>query len=651
MNKSLSFILFLLCLLIGFNLSAGNRIELLQGRLKAAKDDTNKVHLMNDLITEWITIGSYPQADSLAQEQLELSQKLNFKRGIASAYNNFGVACNYQGDYSQSLQYLFKALKLYEELNDKRGQAIALKYMGTVYTKEGDSSEAITHLHKALHLFMEEKDTDYIATSLLSVGNLYEGSGDHSTALAHMSKALELFKAINEKDGIASSLMYMGDVYNNRNEFAQATDYYQQALLIFNELGDKAGLATLFVSFGKVYGKQGNYQHALEYENSAIALAKDFGGLDEIQAAEMELSIIYEKQGNGALALQHYKAYTAIKDTIFSQQNTQRAVREEMNLEFEKKQAVSQAQFEEKEALHKEEVRKKQITIYFVSGIMLLAFGFAGFAYRSNLQKIRANKIIEEKNYQITESINYAERIQQAVLPAKEEIDAVFPDNFVFYRPKDIVSGDFYFFYKNQERIVLAVADCTGHGIPGAFMSMVCSEKLSDIVKTTQGTGEVLKLLNSGLKTSLHQSEKESSSQDGMDIALCSIIPSVNGVKLSFSGANRPLWVIPKNKKEIHELVPTKKSVGTFTTEEQDYSTFVIQLQQGDTFYMFTDGYTDQFGGDEGKKITSKKLGDMILAMHEKPMKEQQRELEIFLQDWKKDMAQQDDILVMGVRV
>src|SRR5581483_11856574 len=128
MNKSLSFILFLLCLLIGFNLSAGNRIELLQGRLKAAKDDTNKVHLMNDLITEWITIGSYPQADSLAQEQLELSQKLNFKRGIASAYNNFGVACNYQGDYSQSLQYLFKALKLYEELNDKRGQAIALKY-------------------------------------------------------------------------------------------------------------------------------------------------------------------------------------------------------------------------------------------------------------------------------------------------------------------------------------------------------------------------------------------------------------------------------------------------------------------------------------------------------------------------------------------
>jgi serine phosphatase RsbU (regulator of sigma subunit)/uncharacterized protein HemY len=637
--------------LLSNSLIADSKIGALQKSLQSAREDTNKIDLMNNLVTEWITIGNYPQADSLALEELELSERLNFKKGLANAYNSLGVACSYQGDYSQSLQYLFKSLNLYEELNAKRGQAIALKYMGTVYSKEGDSTDAITYLHKALHIFTELKDTNYIATALLSVGNLYEAQGDHSTAIAHIARSLELFKMINEKDGIASSLMYMGDIYNNRNDYPQSLDYYNQAIPIFTELGDKAGLATIYASLGKLYAKQGDYKKALDYENNAITMAKEIGALDEIQAAEMELSTIYEKQGDGQSALEHYKAYTAIRDTIFNQQNTQRAIREEMNLEFEKKQATTKAEFEEKEAIHKEEVRKKQITIYFVSGIMLLAFGFAGFAYRSNLKKMEAHKIIAEKNQQITESINYAERIQQAVLPAKEDIAASFPDNFVLYMPKDIVSGDFYFFYKNQERTILAVADCTGHGIPGAFMSMMCSEKLSDIAKTNQGTGEILKKLNAGLKSSLHQSDAEGSTQDGMDVALCAITPSVNGVKLSYSGANRPLWVIPKGKKEIHELVPTKKSVGTFTNEEEDYSTYVIQLQQGDTFYMFTDGYTDQFGGEEGKKLTAKKFGELLLSIHEKPMPEQEKELTSYLKNWKKDMAQQDDILVIGVRV
>lgn len=605
---------------------------------------------MDSLAQALTIIGSYPQADSLIQEQLELSERLNYKKGIADAYSNLGVACNYQGDYSHSLDYLLKALSLYEQLNDRRGQAIALKYIGTVYAQEGDSTDAVDYLHKALHIFVEIKDTDYIATSLLSVGNLYEAQGDHPNALAHISKALQLFKAIKERDGIGSALMYMGDVYNNRNDYPQALDYYGQALNIFDNLGDKAGVCGIFASEGKIYRKQGNMSKALEFDNKAVTIAREIGALDVIQSVEKELSEIYAKKGDGMKALLHYKAYDAIRDTIFNQQNTQRAMREEMNLEFAKKEAIEKAGDEKREALHKEEVRKKETTIYYISGILVLVIGFAGYAYSSNMRVRKAKRVIEEKNTQITESINYAERIQRSVLPAMDNIKKSFPQSFVLYMPKDIVSGDFYFFDRHQEKTYIAVADCTGHGIPGAFMSMLCEEKLNDVVKSNLGTGEILKQVNVGLKASLHQADDEGA-QDGMDIALCAVTPSLNGMKISYSGANRPLWIVPKGKREIQELLPAKKSIGTFTSCEEDYSTYIVQLQEGDTFYMFTDGYTDQFGGEEGKKISIAKFKELLLSLQGKPMPEQEKALASFLQDWKKDMAQQDDILVMGVRV
>jgi len=651
-NRCLTLLLAAFAVFVSVNLHADDRIGTLTKALKNAKEDTNKLNTLNSLAKELITIGNYPQADSLAEEELELAGRLKFKKGIANAYSNLGVACNYQGDYSHSIEYLLKSLNLYEEMNDKNGQAIALKYMGTVYSKEGDSTDAITDLHKALHIFMEEKDTDYTATALLSVGNLYEDEGNHPTALAHMARALQLFKMINERDGIASALMYMGNVYTHQANYTQALEYYTQALDIFNELKDKSGIATTFVSFGRIYRKQGDAKKAMDYQNKAIDMAKEIGALGEIEEAEMELSGLYEAQGNGEQALEHYKRYTAIKDSVFNQQNTQRALREEMNLEFEKKQATEKAEYEKREAIHKEEVRKKEVTIYYISGILILAIVFAGFVYRSNFQKQRAKNIIEEKNFQITESITYAEKIQRAVLPAKGEIQQLFPNSFVLYMPKDIVSGDFYFFNTNQERTFLAVGDCTGHGIPGAFMSMMCSEKLSDLVKMVPGTGDILKKLNQGLKASLHQTDKEDSSQeDGMDIALCGITPIPNGIKISFSGANRPLWVLPKGLNELHELLPTKKSVGTFTTADEDYSTYIVQMHKGDTFYMFTDGYTDQFGGEEGKKLSAKRFGELLLSIQDKSMPEQEKELLSFFQNWKKDMAQQDDILVLGVRV
>lgn len=283
---------------------------------------------------------------------------------------------------------------------------------------------------------------------------------------------------------------------------------------------------------------------------------------------------------------------------------------------------------------------------------------------------IEANSEIVQKNHAITDSINYAKRIQQAILPDKKEIYSDLPQSFVLYKPKDIVSGDFYFFNKtitqisnddyrdnaNQhigiaahQIISIAAADCTGHGVPGAFMSMIGSEKLHDAVQQSEIPGEILMLINKGIKTTLHQSQNDDSTRDGMDIAFCSIDQQNN--KVLYSGANRPLLLIRKDSLEIEEIKATKNAIGGFTENDQHFETHEIQLKAGDTFYIFTDGYSDQFGGEKGKKFTTKKFKQVLLEIQNRSMQEQEQYLNDIIVNWSFNTEQVDDILVIGVRI
>ncbi|HET6991746.1 MAG TPA: 7TM diverse intracellular signaling domain-containing protein, partial [Bacteroidia bacterium] len=224
---------------------------------------------------------------------------------------------------------------------------------------------------------------------------------------------------------------------------------------------------------------------------------------------------------------------------------------------------------------------------------------------------VKQKEIIEEKNKDITDSINYSKRIQQAKLPKKEEITAALPQNFVLFKPKDIVSGDFYFFHKNNQSVFIAAADCTGHGVPGALMSMIGSEKLDDALSQTTNTSEILSHLNKGIKTSLRQSDSDESTRDGMDIAICSV--DTTNCIVNYAGANRPIWIIRKSQQAIEEIKATKKAIGGLTEDNQHFETHEIKLQHGDTFYIFSDGYADTFNGEQGKKLTTKKFKEILL--------------------------------------
>jgi serine phosphatase RsbU (regulator of sigma subunit) len=211
------------------------------------------------------------------------------------------------------------------------------------------------------------------------------------------------------------------------------------------------------------------------------------------------------------------------------------------------------------------------------------------------------------------------------------------------------VSGDFYFFHKTDQSVFIAAADCTGHGVPGAFMSMIGSEKLEDAVSQSTDTSEILKQLNKGIKTSLRQSDSDESTRDGMDIALCSVDTQNRIVK--YAGANRPMWIIRNGQTEVEEIKATKTAIGGLTENNQHFDTHEIKLQQGDTFYICTDGYADQFSGKDGKKLMTRKFKEILVSIQSKTMQEQEIYLDNFVETWKAGTEQVDDILVIGVRL
>ena len=299
---------------------------------------------------------------------------------------------------------------------------------------------------------------------------------------------------------------------------------------------------------------------------------------------------------------------------------------------------------------------KNQTTFIATSVLVILVIVFLMiYSIRSNhkvkntnLKLAQQNVIIARKNHEITDSINYAERIQRSILPPLLEVSTAFPKSFILFKPKDIVSGDFYWFFESGDKKLIAVADCTGHGVPGAFMSAIGFEKLNEAVAKTDDVSIILQLLNIGMKKVLHQSGKEDSTSDGMDIAICAFNKEMTMVE--YAGANRPFWIVRNGSTVVEETKPTKAPIGGYTVNEQKFAKHEINLQKNDTVYLFSDGFADQFGIRNNKKLKSRSFKEEILLNRLKSMEDQKDSLGYFIDNWKGSVEQTDDILVVGIQ-
>ena len=301
--------------------------------------------------------------------------------------------------------------------------------------------------------------------------------------------------------------------------------------------------------------------------------------------------------------------------------------------------------------------------LYLILAIFIIVVIVKIYTRRLKLEKIRLEQIVKErtaevvkqkeeiaeKNQNITASIEYAKRIQTAILPSHEYAKEILPEHFILFRPRDIVSGDFYWMTKKDNLLVLIAADCTGHGVPGAFMSMLGVSFLNEIVNRHEVTSAevILNSLRADIKKTLGQEGKEGEAKDGMDIALC--IVDSEKMKMQYAGAYNPMYLYRNN--ELMEVKGDRMPIGIHIKEKESFTNNKIDLQKGDVFYIFSDGYQDQFGGEDGQKFKTKNFKQFLLEIHQKPMVEQREILDTRIDEWRGKWEQVDDIIILGVRI
>ena len=415
-------------------------------------------------------------------------------------------------------------------------------------------------------------------------------------------------------------------------------------------MGDKKGMANTLGNIGEVQMERGKFTESLENYKKGYKLAVETDYKEWLEAGCLNMASLYSSIGDFKNAYQMHTEYATIKDTLESI-SERRAMAEMQGKYDDEKKDKELALLKKEDELKESKISRQRMTNWFISGGLVIVIIFAFYLFRNSREKQKINLIIEEKNKNITDSIMYARRIQTAILPSKELIAKTTPDFFVLYKPKDIVSGDFYFYTEVKGKIIVAAADCTGHGVPGAFMSMIGNSLLNQIIKEKGITNpaEIIHDLHSGVSNSLNQNKgSDSNSNDGMDIALCSI-DKVAG-KIEFAGANRNLYLLCSEG--LKEINADKSAIGGIRSEsEVKFTNNEIFYQTGDTIYLSTDGYADQFGGPDGKKFRTKQFRELIQSLKGKEMNAQKEMLDSAITSWMGMNEQLDDILVIGIQL
>lgn len=451
-------ILFLLLSLSNL-LSAQNRaIDSLKTVLENAKQDTTKAITLNELSRELYLIGHFDSALILAKQALTISDTLLAKtevfknrliyftvqKMIAKTYGNIGNIYLSHGNYPEALKNHLTSLGIRESLKDEYGIAGSNLNIGIIYGMLGNLDEAKTKYFIALNIFERLGDKKSVAAAYNNIGNVYSRQGDYERALENYLASLKIREQIQDKIGVATAYSNIGAVFSSKADLIPINSVEQKqilrkalinhlnALRLREEMGDKAGVANSYLNLSATYAKLDNYKNAMDFGLKSLSIAKEVGELRVERDMSENLSAIYERFGEDKKALEYYKIYIVLRDSLLNEENTKKTIRLEMNYEFEKKEAATKLEQEKKEAVSAAENKKQKVIIYSVCGVLVLVFGFAVYAYRSYLQKQRANveiteqkKIIEEKQKEIIESIQYAKRIQQSIIPSEKFIDRI----------------------------------------------------------------------------------------------------------------------------------------------------------------------------------------------------------------------------------
>jgi serine phosphatase RsbU (regulator of sigma subunit) len=688
----------------GILFSQNRKADSLLQLLKSQKEDTNKVNTLFHL-TRAVRRTDPDKAFGYIKEGIVLSEKLGFKRGVfkfhnirgnilsvtgnndsaLSSYhtaldiateinekaalsminNNIGLVHFNRGDYNKALEYYTTGLKQAEKNSDNYYFLQSLNNIAGVYYSQKNTAKTLEYTKKILERSSKTGEKLMHARALSNIASVYEQMKEYKTAIDFNLEAIKEYEAMNEK-GVAYIYGNTSNLYHLLNDPAKAESYANKALKLSLEENDKMVESMSYKVLAELNNKKGNYPKAEEYAKKANTLSKEIESKEFLKEDYLLLSEIYENKRDYRTALEYHKLFSGIQDSLYNEENLKQLTQMQQLFETEKKEKeisllTKEKQLQEAELEKKiQQLDKNKIVTYSIAGGSVLVLLLLVVVYSRYQLKQKANNQLEKqkreiiiqrdeislKNKEITDSINYARKIQDALLPPRESMATMFPQSFVLYLPKDIVSGDFFWIDEKNGNKMIAVADCTGHGVPGGFMSVLGMEKLSEAGQSCEDPSQMLNYLNVFIKKALQQNNEEGS-RDGMDIAICSF--DERSGKLSYSGANRPLWIL--RDKEIKEIAPDKTAIGGHTPANYEFRLNEVPVNKGDTVYLFSDGYADQFGGEKKKKLMTKAFRELLLQISGLPMNEQKDSLLKHFTQWRGPLEQVDDVLVIGVRL
>lgn len=624
---------------------------------KSEKNIRKKLLLFNECIANGWYYGDYDKAIRYGNESLKLAHKYK-QDSIASLMdNNIGIAYDYKGDYPQALAHFFKALRVAERIKDRNSEAYILSNIGLIYNNQEQYEKALQYHQKSLKIRREMKFQKGIAASVNNLAIVFMNQEKYEKAIHYYHESLAIDLELKDSVGLADDYNNLGVCYQQKKDFKRSEYYQLKSLEMREKLHQNLGVATSKLNLGVLGVKSGKLDEGEKYLKESMALAQKLGAKEILKSVYQSLSELGDKRGDFKSAFEYLHLFNQVEKELANEDNIRKQTQEEMNYKFDKERETQRLN-QLATALENKKKQEQALIINWaiaIVGILVLGFSFILYRRWNEVKKQKViieekNKQVEEKNHEILDSINYAKRIQTAILPSSQLRERVLPGHFVLYEPKDIVAGDFYWLEETKEAIIFAVADCTGHGVPGAMMSVVCHNALNRSVKEfgLRDPGLILDKTRELIVDELSKEEEDIDISDGMDISLCTWNKGSNAI--NWAGANNPLWIWKKASSDMLEIKPNKQPIGKHF-DMKPFTTHAVELQKGDRIYLITDGYADQFGGPESKKFKAKNLKNLLVQISHEKINRQIDILRATFFNWKGDLEQIDDVCIMGIEI
>ncbi len=669
------------------------KADSLKTLLKGESRDSVKANLYNLLADH------YRQKDPLqhqiyALKAIQTSRAINYSFGLATGYNMYGQVFENSAGYETALLYYDSSMTKWKQMGQEKEEAHMLLNMANVYNRMGNYPTAADYTIRSLKKQEKLKNTFGVAVCKLTLGNIYYQQNDIDGALKSYEEAYAMNKASDKNADLeGAALGNIGAMFKQKENYDSAIYYIRLAAITFKKNGADLRLGSTYNNLGACFRSLKNYDSAMYYGRKGLELYKDgnrpegvanalmalgtteeiLGNVDsaltffsrgaiiakQIGARDLEsnfysgLSAVYKKKNNFERSLYYLERYMNLDDSLHGEEATSSIEKLKKNYEIDKKNKAM-LDVEESKALA-EKNYKRNIIFFITGGFLLIGIIITIIILLRSKQKHNSflevkNDEISQQKEEITASITYARRIQQSVLPDERILQKSGLEYFILNKPRDIVSGDFYWLADKNGKTYVAVADCTGHGVPGALVSVIGVNILNKIIEQpgSPSPSEILELLHVMMIHALNKDADARDTNDGMDIALLCIDKNLS--KVTYSGAGRPLYY--HDATGMHSVKGNRYSIaGEKSEEDAPFTESEISFVNGTTFYMSSDGYADQFGENSGKKFLSKNFQDLLSKVSSLPISEQSKRIDEEFMKWKGNLEQVDDVLVVGVKI